>query len=398
MKKSVLGVLLLLLAALVGWRVAQKIAGQGAGAQPKSAAVVVAFQPVLKETIRDSREFTGSVSPKAQFIVAPKVAGRLERLLVNIGQEVRNGDPIARLDSLEYKQQVEQARAELEVARANVVEFRSALDIAARELERVRELRKQQVASESEMDQADARQRAAQAKYAVTLAQVRQKEAALKADEVRLSYTQIAAAWEDGGDGTRVVGERYMDEGAMLRANEPIVSILDLDTVTATIFVIERDYPRVQVGQRAVITTDAFPGRTFSGAIVRKAPLLKESSRQARVEIEIANADRRLAPGMFVRARIQFDARDNATVVPAAAVVRRNGHFGLFLADTASMTARFVPVTTGIDNGERVEILTPPLYGQVVTLGQHLLEDGAPIALPGAPGDKGRAQDGGTRS
>jgi RND family efflux transporter MFP subunit len=402
-KNKVVGLIIVLVLGLIGWRVYQKVAGPAGGMpvrQDRNGAVAVVVQPVLKEPIRDLRQFTGSVVPRAQFVVAPKVAGRLEHLLVNIGQTVSNGQLVATLDSLEYDQQVKQARAELEVAQANVVDSQSALDIAVRELARARELRRQQVASEAEMDQADARHRAAQAKNAVTLAQVKQGEAVLKAAEVRLSYTRIAAAWE-GVDGDRVIGERMVDEGAMLRANDPIVSVLDIGTVIAAIFVVERDYPRIQVGQSAVVETDAYPGRTFTGKIVRKAPLLKESSRQARVEIDIANPERLLAPGMFIRVEIQFALHDNATVVPVAALARRDGKAGVFLADQTAMTVRFVPVTVGIVSGDRAEIVAPPIEGRVVTMGQHLLEDGSRITIPGdrptpeRPADRGAGEAGG---
>ena len=386
MKKPLVVVVILLILGLVAWRVTEKLTRQRGSGQPRQGqapAVTVVVQPVRREAVRDVRAFTGTVSPNSQFLVAPKVVGRLEKLLVNIGQEVKNGDLIALLDDLEYQQQVEQARAELDVAKANVIDFQSALDIATRELDRAKELRKQQVASESEMDQADTQFRASRAKHAVALAQVKQREAALKVAEVRLSYTRIDAAWEDG-DTTRVIGERYVDQGAMLRPNDPIVSVLDINSVIAAIFVIERDYPHLQVGQTAMITTDAFPAKTFSGKVVRKAPLLKESSRQARVEIEVENPDRLLAPGMFVRAEIQFSARENATVVPAGAVVRRNEQSGVFLADPATLKARFVPITVGVANAQLAEVLSPALEGQVVTLGQHLLEDGANIVLDGA--------------
>ncbi|MBN2301872.1 MAG: efflux RND transporter periplasmic adaptor subunit [Lentisphaerae bacterium] len=385
MKKTVV-VIILLIVGLIVWLVKDKLIREQGGGQSKqgqSTAVAVIVQPVRRETVRDIRSFTGTVSPNSQFLVAPKVAGRLERLLVNLGQEVKNGDLIALLDNQEYSRQVEQARAELEVAKANVSEFRSALDIAAKELERVKELRKQQVASESEMDQADARFSASRAKYEVALAQVKQREAALKADEVRLSYTRIHAVWENG-NATRVIGERYVDEGAMLRANDPIVSVLDLSAVIAAVFVIELDYPHIQVGQSAVITTDAFPSKTFPGKVVRKAPLIKESSRQARVEIEVANPKNLLVPGMFVRAELQFATREDAVVVPESAIVRRNGRKGVFMADVEMLKVRFVPVTVGITIGEMAEILDPILEGQVVTLGQHLLNDGADIILPAA--------------
>jgi len=215
----------------------------------------------------------------------------------------------------------------------------------------------------------------------VTLAQVTQKEAALNAAQVRFSYTQIRALWEDG-DEARIVGERFVDEGEMLKANDPIVSVLEIHLLTAVIHVIERDYSQVRTGQEAVIATDAFPEKSFPGTIIRVAPILRETSRQARVEIEVANPQRLLKPGMFIRARIEFAKHDDATVVPVAALARRGGQQGVFVADTQKRKALFVPVTLGIAHNGLAEVLKPPLSGEVVTLGQHLLEDGSAIILP----------------
>jgi len=222
----------------------------------------------------------------------------------------------------------------------------------------------------------------------VATAQVSQKEAALKKANIRLSYTQIRVP-ENNAAGYRVVGERYVDEGTMLAANKPIVSILDIATLIAAIYVIERDYPKIQPGLEAVINTDAFPGRTFTGKVIRMAPLLKEKSREARVEIEIPNEAKLLKPGMFVRVQIQFDQHENATVLPVAALIKRNGIQGVFIADLKEKKARYVPVTVGIVSGARAEVLNPPITGAVVTLGHHLLEDGGSIILPGIlPGQK----------
>ena len=388
MNKKIVWAIAVLLGGFLGWKIVHKLIQGSGGHGPDGAGVVaVVVEPVRRESIRDAQTFTGTVYPRTQFVVAPKVSGRLEKLLVNIGSEVRSGDLIAQLDDQEYRQQVEQARAELDVARANVADARSTLDIAARELDRVKALRAQQVASESELDRAEASSRTAAARNEVALAQVKQREAALKASEVRLSYTQISAAWNNRNE-VRVVGERFVDEGAMLGANQPIVSVLDLDIVIASIYVIERDYPNIRIGQTAMITTDAFPQRAFKGTILRKAPLLREASRQALVEIEVPNTDRLLTPGMFVRAEIEFAKHDEANIVPSAAVVRRDGKPGVFLADTEAGKARFVPVTLGIIHGERSEIADPPLSGRVVTMGQHLLDDGTSILIstPTTPG------------
>ena len=179
-----------------------------------------------------------------------------------------------------------------------------------------------------------------------------------------------------------LIGERFVDEGALLQVNQPIVSILENDILTAVVYVVEKDYPKIKVDQRAIISTDAYPNKTFTGTIVRIAPLLQESSRQARVELEVPNTDLLLKPGMFIRARIEFAVVENATLIPLAALVRRDGTQGIFIVDTNNLKARFVPVKVGIVSNEQVEILEPEISGLVATLGNHLLEDGADITLP----------------
>jgi RND family efflux transporter MFP subunit len=391
MKKVVLGIVVAGLLAAGGWQGYRQILVAMAAkrkANRPDLPVAVETQPIRQGTIRDIGVFTGSLVPQSQFIVAPKVSGWVKKLLVDIGDTVRRNDLIALLNDEEFTRQVEQARAELQVAKANVENCTSDLELAKREYERVQALREKQIASAAEFDTSAAAYAAGQTRLKVSLAQVAQKEAALKAAELQLSYAQVRAFWEEG-DPNRVVGERFVDEGTLVQMNQPIVSILENDPLVAVVFVVERDYPKMHIGQQAVVTTDAYPGTTFTGDIQRIAPLLKETSRQARVEIEIANRDRRLKPGMFIRAQVQFDQHEQATLIPLSALVRRGDKEGVFLADTGALRVRFVPVTTGIVSGEQVEVADPPLAGVVVTLGNHLLEDGSRITLP----DVARASD-----
>ena len=368
---------------LVGWRVSRMVftPPNNTSRSRKASAVAVEVKPVRTGAIRDVQIFTGTLNPKAHFIVAPKVSGRLQKLLVNIGDIINRGQLIAMLEDEEYVQQVEESRAALMVARASLDEQKSALENAQREFERIRSLREKKIASESELDDAQAQLEVKTAQQKVAMAQVAQKEAALKAAQVRLSYTRIQASWEEDGDDSRVVGERFVDEGAMLTAHSPIVSIYDISSLTAVVFVIERDYPKIRIGQEAMVTTDAYPDQTFTGSIIRVAPVLKETSRQARVEIDVPNPDRLLKPGMFARVQIEFSRHENVTLVPVAALARRGDRQGVFLADPETMKARFVPLKLGIVNSEAAEVISPPLSGLVITLGQHLLEDSASIIL-----------------
>ena len=390
MKKLLLVLLVLAIVAIAGWQLYQQTASSDAGKKTGRAAgsVPVETQPIQKGAIQDVGVFTGSLEPKSQFAVAPKVAGWLRELLVDVGDRVERNQVIAVLDDEEFAQEVEQARAELQVASANAANCASDLDIAKREYERAKALREKQIASVAELDVSEAAFNACQTRYKVSLAQVAQKESALKTADVRLSYTKVRAFWEEG-DQTRVVGEKFVDEGALLQTNQPIVSILQNHPLTAVVYVIERDYPKVTIGQQAVVTTDAYPGRSFAGGITRIAPLLRESSRQARVEVEVPNSDLVLKPGMFVRARVEFARHENATLIPLPALVKRNDKHGIFIADPKNLKARFVPVTTGISSGDLVEIIEPEISGQAVTIGNHLLEDGSDITIAerGTSGD-----------
>jgi RND family efflux transporter MFP subunit len=392
LKKTVLVLIGVAVLAVIGWRTFQAVQSRQSNGTRRGATAptVVELSPVRKMEIRDGGDFTGTLHPQSKFVVAPKIGGRLDKLWVNIGDHVRADQPIAELENDEYRRQVDQAQAELQVARANLAESRSALDITGRELARVKALRVKKIASESELDAARAQFTAQEAKQKVSLAQVDQKLAALKAAQVRLDYARISLPAEKKHV-QWVVGERFVDEGAMLAANTPIVSVLDIGTLTAVIYVIEKDYPKIQVNQPAAVRTDAFPQRTFHGNIARIAPELKESSRQARVEVQIDNADQTLKPGMFVRVRIDFAVHTDAVVIPRGAVVLRDGRQGVFVVEPEARTARFVPIRPGIIQGDLAEVLDPPLNGEIVSLGQHLLEDGGAVVISGRPAPNGPA-------
>jgi len=384
MKKYYITVLFLLGVSFFGWQIYLHVHSDknAAKRERKKVPVAVEVLPIQQTTVQEIGRYSGSLYPQAAFIIAPKIAGRLEKIWVNIGDEIQSNQLIAALDDAEYKQQVSQSKAELEVARASLLEQKNALENAKREHERAVTLREKKIASESQLDASLSELKAQEAKLKVAIARVAQNEAAMRVANVRLEYTQIHVPGNNGA-GYRVVGERFVDEGAMLASNTPIVSIIDIGKLIAAIHVIEQDYPKISVGQEATVSTDAFPDRSFSGKVVRIAPILKEKSREARIEIEIPNPKKTLKPGMFVRVQIQFEKHENATVVPTAAVIKRKNSKGIFIVDPEGKTARFVPVKLGIIDSKITEVRTPVISGSVVVLGQHLLEDGASIIISG---------------
>jgi len=382
MRKLIWTVGVVAIVVLLGWQIYAHIQGQESSVrrQRRSVPVAVEVAPVQRATVKDMGQYSGSLYPRTAFSIAPKIAGRLEKMHVHLGDEIQAGQLVAVLDDAEYQQQASQAKAELEVARANLLEQQNALADAKREYGRAQALSAKQIIPDSQLDEALSDLKSQEAKLRVAFARVAQSEAAVRAATVRLAYTRIHIP-ENNQPGYRVVGERFVDEGAMLAPNTPIISVIDIGSMIAAVHVVERDYPKIEVGLKATVATDAFPNRSFSGKVIRIAPILKEKSREARIEIQIDNPSRLLKPGMFVRVQIQFIKRDNVIVVPTAAIINRNNAQGVFLLNPDKETAVFTPVTFGIVDTEIAEIREPIISGNVVVLGQHLLEDGAPVIV-----------------
>lgn len=378
-KRSILSVRvsLALLVLLAGFTGCSDQADDGRSARSP---VPVGVAPIESGLIRQVRTFSGALEARASFAVSPKIGGRLEAILVDIGEPVDHGAVVAKLDDAEYLQELAQSEADLLVAKANLAEAQSALEIAKRAMERTRTLSERGVASDAEMDTARSELLAREARVEVHLAQITRAESMVQAAGIRLGYTDVTALW-GGDDSRRVVAERFVDEGQTVSANTPLLQIVAIDPLAGVFFVTEKDYANLQVGQRVELRTDAYPDKVFSGQIERIAPVFSETSRQARIEIAVPNTDQRLKPGMFIRSQVEVARQENATCVPEESIVTRADEQGLFVVEADGKTARWQPVTTGIREGNRVQVFGEGLTGRVVTLGQQLIEDGAAIAV-----------------
>lgn len=347
--------------------------------------VAVEVAPVKTGSITETRTFTGTLEAGDAFTVAPKTGGQVERVHVDIGDRVERGQVVVELDDDEATQAVAEAEAALAVARAELQQAEADARLAERELERTESLAERQLASASELDAARARAEAQRASVAVATARVTQREAALRRARVQLGYTEVRADWR-GGDEVRVVGERMVNAGDTVAANTPLLSVLGIDPITAVAFAPERDYGVLAPGQGVAVRADAFPGRTFDGRIARIAPRFAEASRQARFEVTVPNAERLLKPGMFTSVRVSVASAEDAILVPAEAIVRRDDGAAVYrVVDGDPPTVERLAVRIGLEGDDRVQIVEPELGGRVVTLGQQLLEDGAPIIVSELP-------------
>lgn len=338
--------------------------------------------PVVRGPISDFRHFSGSLEAVSRFVVAARVSGLLKNLHVDIGDSVARGQLIAEIDDAEFLQQFNQAQAELAIAEASVKEAKAAADIAKVEFKRAQSLRKQKIASQSELDQARAESQAKSARVDVTKAQLIQRQAALSAAKVRLGYSHIEALW-NSPEPTMVVGQRFADEGELLNTHSPILSLAALNSLKAIFQVTAKDYPRIHIGKSATLTVDAYPGRGFEAHIDRVSPVLDPQSHQAQVELRLDNPDRLLSPGMFVRITLALDHQTDALLVPVTALVNKESGTGLYLIND-DQTVQYIEVVVGIRGREQVQIIKPEINGSVVTLGQHLLKEGSSIQIQNA--------------
>jgi len=167
----------------------------------------------------------------------------------------------------------------------------------------------------------------------------------------------------------------------------------------------------VPAATHAAVEVDAYPGEKFAGRVSRVAPVFDPATRTAEMEIEIPNAGYRLKPGMYARVQLTVASKADALTVPRNAVVELDGKSGVFISAPAAgasgqappaqgppaLTAKFLPVQTGIRDGEHIEITSGVQDGaRVITTGAGALKDGDRIVAAAAEGRGERANREGT--
>ena len=349
--------------------------------RPEDAIVVNVVKPE-HITMLDERVYSGTTQAWSSFDIDPEVSAKLVSLKFDIGDKIKKGDLIAQLDDSNYEQAVLQAQAELEVAKAKDVEVKALLKLRKSQYERLKLLLDRNATSDSEFENAESAMKVQEAALVQSEANIQNCEARLAAAKVKLDDTRIFAEWNSGSD-IRHVGDRYVDEGTLVSPGKPILKIIEIDRIKARIPIIERDFRFLQVGQIAEVTTDAYPGVTFKGTVEMISNELAESTRTVVAILSIPNLDFRLRPGMFVRVRIVLSEHRNTQAVPPNAVLTRDDRLGVFMIDPSDQTAMFVPVQTGLETRNRVEIISPTFKDNdlIVTVGNHMLENGKSVEV-----------------
>jgi cobalt-zinc-cadmium efflux system membrane fusion protein len=338
----------------------------------KLAAIEIETAPVERRRLAAQLETTGEVGYEEDRIahVAPRVPGRIQRVPVSLGDEVRRGQVLAVLDSVELGQ-----------ARAAYLAARTREDLARQSYERVRGLYEDRITSEREMLEARAAHLEAvsareSAQETLRLYGIPQEELArLAPGDPGASLLPVHAPISG-----RVV-EKHATLGELATPEDTLFTIGDLGHVWIWIDVYERDLARVHLGDGVEVTVDPFPGRAFSGEVTYLSPEVAAETRTIRARLDVENPDQLLRPGMFAAVRLVDPHTQEASpslVVPDAAVVRRGDETLVFVpAGDHEGSARFEArsVTLGRQEGDWVEVLSG-LDGreEVVTAGAFFLE------------------------
>jgi HlyD family secretion protein len=330
--------------------------GPGGGFRPP---MTVEVAKVSRDKISAHISVVGNLIGEQTVDVAPKAGGRLQSVSVKLGDRVRRGQVIAKIEDRELLEQVNQAEASHQVAEAGVRRSEADLSLALTNVDRARNLFGRQLLPKQQLDDAEARYISAIAQLDLSKAQVAQSDARLKELRINLANTSVVSP-TDG-----FVSQRHVDPGAWVSQNAPVASVVDISSLRLVANVVEKDLKAVNPGDRAVVEVDAYPGEKFNGRIARVSPILDPATRTAQMEIEIPNSDNRLKPGMYATIVLEVDTRENVLVVPKTALVDSEGQRGVYQPNDENR-AQFKPVTVGLEDNEKAEILEGLREGEVV--------------------------------
>ena len=321
--------------------------------------------------LQDETQAVGTLRSRQGVMLRPEVSGRISKIGFADGQAVARGQLLVQLDDTLQKAQVQQARAQASIARTN--------------LERNRELVAQNFVSKSAVDQTAAAMEVADAQVALAQAQLTRMR-------IVAPFTGMA------GIGSVSVGD-YVKDGAEL------VNIEDTGSMFVDFRLPERVLARLKVGQGVDVSLDGLPGRSYTGRVEAFDAQLDANGRSLLVRARLDNREGSLRPGMFARARLVFEVREQALVVPEEALVPQGGkQYLLKVVDEGNekVTQR-VEARIGLRVPGKVEIREGVAAGDiVVTAGQARLMRGerqpvkvVEIGAAGPGGRRGGAASGG---
>jgi HlyD family secretion protein len=311
-------------------------------------AVQYATASVTRGPIVRTVTATGTVNPELTIIVGSYVSGVIQEVSCDYNTEVRQGQICATIDPRPYQTVVDQNKANLVVARAQLLKDQASLAYAKVTYERNAQLAVSKAVSQDTVDNAKSAYDQAQAQIAFDQATIQQHQAQLDAAQVNLDYTNIVSPVK----GTVV--SRNVTRGQTVAASfqTPTLFLIatDLTLMQVDTNVSESDVGEIRVGDKATFAVDAYPKRTFEGAVtqVRQSPQNVQNVVTYDIVIGVANPDLALMPGMTAATRIITDERKDVVRVPVQALHYVPAHG---VQETPAQIDEMQRSSSGIDEG-----------------------------------------------
>lgn len=309
---------------------------------------------------------TGTIAPRRESFLGPKVSGRIERLCVDEGDRVAHGDPLLQLEQVRFRLSLQEARAACSESRAQLANLKQ-------KLARTRELFDKGVTDKQLLDDMVTDFELARARAEVAAARLERAEVDLRDSTLLAPFSGF-------------IVERRMNTGEIFSgmAGEYVFHLVDTGTVNVEVNIFETKKQYVTLGKQVTVLVDAVPGKAFTGAITVVNQLVDPVSRKFLVKIEIPNPEAVLEPGMFARVRIPEESRAGVLTVPSDALIERDGETVVFVA--REDVARKCRVQTGLATHERVEITSGLNPGErVIVDGLYAVKDGTPLLVEQQP-------------
>lgn len=359
-----------LVAAAIGWLT-----------RPKPVAVVVqtVTTGLVQDTVANTR--AGTVKACRRAGLSPTIGGQIVRLPVREGDAVKAGQILMEFWNTDRRARLALARNEFAAAQARANQACVLADVARRNAERLRTMKKQGLASDEAIDQADgeakaraAACRAAQAQAEVARSRIHVAEAALDQTRLKAPFDGIVA--EINGE----IGE-FVTPSPVGVATPPAVDLIDRQCLYISAPIDEVDAPKIRAGMTARLSLDAYPGRIFPGHVRRVAPYVLEVARQARtvdVEAEFDRPEdsRGMLPGYSADIEVIVAEKDNVLRVPTEAILE--GDKVLVFHEGEPLEQR--TIETGLSNWEWTEVTRGLREGEtvVVSVDRKGVEPGVP--------------------
>lgn len=324
--------------------------GNWGGGRGGVAAIPVKAENAVRGEMNSYVETYARLEAEREISVLGRSTGFLQELGAEEGDRVKEGQVLAKLDKEELELRMRQVQAGYNEAQTNY--------------ERIKVLHENKMVS--------------QAEYETTQLRYENSKVDLEEAKLNLAYADVQAPISG------VIMERMVEVGTLVRSNQELFFIADMDPLLVRIFVPERRMYQLKPGQAATVSVEALPDRSFKGKIRMISPKVDPESGTVKVTIEVP-ASGLLKPGMFCTVRIITDSRPNALIVPKKALVLETDADDVFAVREGKVA--LVDVELGFVEGDRVEIVSGLEEGdQVVTVGHEGLKDGSAVRVVGEEG------------